>query len=1130
MQSFFVSSTFKDMQGERDVMHRLVMPKLRERAREYGENIQFVDLRWGIPTSDMDSDASAGKILSVCLDEIRQCKPYMIILLGERYGWMPSPQLLQNAAEDMNFSLDNYEMSVTELEIRYGMLQARDQLNHCIFCLRDPVPGEGLDEEQRSVYKSESGEDQRRMRLLKEKICANPSAIVLRYRLEWDQEQRRLTGYEQFAERLEVELEKMLSSEWSARKNLSWQERQREEDQLLSEYHLGSFAGRGRELDELTAQIDSHSLVVLEGESGSGKSAMMARLCEKQQERGRMADVFYCGNSPYCDNTGELLKLLCWYLARMQGKEEPHLAEDAEDEDWRDLYFEMMKNYRGEELTLFIDAIDQLAPDRALYESWFIPPRFSPFCTLVVSTTKAVQINPIAIPSGKDKAAACKTNLLPPSEEELREILDALFASEHKQISEGVAKQILANPCSKNMLGMEVIVQRLVMLGEKDFQKIAHLEKTMSGAQAQDVYLSELVTGMSSSLDVLIQDYMEAVLLFLGEQYADQLRLLIYIVAVFRHGISVTQLERMSEFIRTDEGYNNIPQDHIWKNFWDPIVFSRLKRYLGNFLIQRSDGRIDFAHRRFREALLSAFWINRLASPIRYWLYMEPQGDDTRQENILVLNRMLLDELTQDGREDDGQSKIYLENVIIDAGRLSDSENPQEAAEGKRQLEMLKRSLIQDLSGPDGQAHLSTYCKLLDQVIMDENGPNSYPVWFFAVELVSFLKEQSEREIAFALQILARILSSLHTQKQLFERGEERYRDIWTNGLNMRFVTYHVNALECCRKVGMSLRQGDVEKVVTYGLDPDKILEAGLREADLVIQKDPDNPGGFVRKALMYAYAAGCYRNWSVGIRKDVRVEYAKKAAECGKKGLECANRTGKSIAFTKSRLLQTTGIGVEILTELNRGTLLFADKLLKQADQLYEQVWKDVEISGGLGGLDVASVSMFLKAGTQCQRFKNNKTRLNQTVDRCGGYYYGVYENHVPVVRQKDRVGLASLGVILGKRVLEGYIPAIMKVNGYTRRTTLQYIIARESAFIQAGNRRDMDAQYEFMLIRIMEAVCEENVHPDLCVEYCDRALDAVNRMCELMTHTVATGVYYTEEMDSYRDYLERIREAAKK
>ena len=159
MQSFFVSSTFKDMQGERDALHRLVMPRLRDRAHACGESVQFVDLRWGISTTDLDSEAGAGKILGVCLDEIRQCQPYMIVLLGERYGWMPPPALLEQAAAGASFPAPAREMSVTELEIQYGLWLAAGQLDRCIFCLREPVPAEPLSDAMRAVYLPGSEDD-----------------------------------------------------------------------------------------------------------------------------------------------------------------------------------------------------------------------------------------------------------------------------------------------------------------------------------------------------------------------------------------------------------------------------------------------------------------------------------------------------------------------------------------------------------------------------------------------------------------------------------------------------------------------------------------------------------------------------------------------------------------------------------------------------------------------------------------------------------------------------------------------------------------------------------------------------------------------------------------------------------
>ena len=79
----FVSSTFRDMQEERDELVKHVFPKLRKRCAERGVTWGDVDLRWGIP------DEEKGEVLSTCLAEIERCRPYFIGLLGERYGWVP---------------------------------------------------------------------------------------------------------------------------------------------------------------------------------------------------------------------------------------------------------------------------------------------------------------------------------------------------------------------------------------------------------------------------------------------------------------------------------------------------------------------------------------------------------------------------------------------------------------------------------------------------------------------------------------------------------------------------------------------------------------------------------------------------------------------------------------------------------------------------------------------------------------------------------------------------------------------------------------------------------------------------------------------------------------------------------
>ena len=44
----FISSTFRDMHGERDLLTRYVFPELRSRAMQHFINIYEIDLRWGI--------------------------------------------------------------------------------------------------------------------------------------------------------------------------------------------------------------------------------------------------------------------------------------------------------------------------------------------------------------------------------------------------------------------------------------------------------------------------------------------------------------------------------------------------------------------------------------------------------------------------------------------------------------------------------------------------------------------------------------------------------------------------------------------------------------------------------------------------------------------------------------------------------------------------------------------------------------------------------------------------------------------------------------------------------------------------------------------------------------------------
>src|ERR1035437_4241315 len=77
----FISSTFKDMQAERDHLVRFVFPRLREELLPRRIHLVDVDLRWGV-TGDQDAS-------EVCRETVDECRPRFLCMSGGRYGWVP---------------------------------------------------------------------------------------------------------------------------------------------------------------------------------------------------------------------------------------------------------------------------------------------------------------------------------------------------------------------------------------------------------------------------------------------------------------------------------------------------------------------------------------------------------------------------------------------------------------------------------------------------------------------------------------------------------------------------------------------------------------------------------------------------------------------------------------------------------------------------------------------------------------------------------------------------------------------------------------------------------------------------------------------------------------------------------
>ena len=117
----FISSTFSDMQKERDSLVR-TFNFLRTEASKRGVSVTMVDLRWGIT----ESEAAQGRIIDICLKEINRSKPFFIGIVGSKYGSIPPAGLSENVELARAYPGVVQDVksgkSYTEIEMQYGVL------------------------------------------------------------------------------------------------------------------------------------------------------------------------------------------------------------------------------------------------------------------------------------------------------------------------------------------------------------------------------------------------------------------------------------------------------------------------------------------------------------------------------------------------------------------------------------------------------------------------------------------------------------------------------------------------------------------------------------------------------------------------------------------------------------------------------------------------------------------------------------------------------------------------------------------------------------------------------------------------------------------------------------------------
>ena len=436
----FISSTFRDMQDERNYLMKRTFPKLRKLAAERDVTLTELDLRWGIT----EEEAESGKVVEICLREIENCIPFFIGIIGNRYGWVPKRGDLDKNVTERFKDVKNYlerHLSVTEMEMQFGVLQRKED-THAYFYIKEGEDAANVDNPEM-------------LERLKKEVKASryPTSTY--------------SSPENLAEQVEQAFIALLDQLFPEG-NISELEKERIGQRAFMNQLCQNYIRDERNfkaLDDWLHDADARQLVVT-GASGLGKSALIANwLKEKLQDEKRNYNIIYhfTGNGG-SECSHEFIKsILIDEINDVYGwtdqSDELKPKNEEKDDKLNDLFIKVASE-GSKPLLIVVDAINQIVDtDNAKLLNWLpVPPKSVKilFSTLTDDRTMEVfknrnyplfRLKPLTIHQRR------------------RLVNDYLFNQFAKKLSPKQVERIVTDSQCKNPLVLKSLLDELASFG-----------------------------------------------------------------------------------------------------------------------------------------------------------------------------------------------------------------------------------------------------------------------------------------------------------------------------------------------------------------------------------------------------------------------------------------------------------------------------------------------------------------------------------------------------------------------------------------------------------------------------------------------------------------------------------------
>ena len=588
MKQAFVSSTFRDMHIERDLIQTKLSPDLNDLAyKKRIEGIKFRDLRWGIDTG-IDEKNKNKRILEVCLDEIDNSRPYFIVLLGDRYGWIPQGDLVKETGIEYGiYNRDqSIEKSIVNLEIDYGFLKNPAYAQNAYAYFRTIVG-----DVKGTIYDQDPMEKEK-VEALKAEIreLLDPSHI---HEYELKIEDGKLVGTNTFVQMAKDDVSKILfENQFQEKLSENQREivhhiRQAKEKELLS-------SARKSIEEEVIKEIDNNNVISISGKSGNGKSTLMAKLYRRMDKE---SIILFSSLTPKTTSVLGIMRTITAYINESLGKEidgssymeKNTQAKQAKFENYTSVeekqYQLALREYflKGKgDLIILIDAIDQLDRPEDI-ASLIKPIKF-------INDSKIKYIISY-MDDGKENDAYIFLNDFPNyklgdlTDKDKLEVINASLRDNNKQLPDEVKKEIIKKDGSKSPLYIALLAQRLLMMDREDYQIIM---RAGNGYEEISAYQKDLIQKMPNGLKDMILKLISYATKTLDTN-TDDVRDTLNYLAVSRRGLRERDLKNIYKL--KGKSYNSLD-------------FASLKKYLRAFFLEDKYLRVDFTHKIIRQAIL----------------------------------------------------------------------------------------------------------------------------------------------------------------------------------------------------------------------------------------------------------------------------------------------------------------------------------------------------------------------------------------------------------------------------------------------------------------------------------------------------------------------------------------------